>query len=162
VPKSHIIEGRSLQPWLHNEPWVHSNNHSGHWRTYCVSEYDYSTRDARRAIGVDQNDARLVMVFDGRWKYIHVEHMQPMLFDLQSDPDELINLGDDDAYKAQLDRLANCHFEWSRQHHNRTTMSEAAVEKMTDGKEPPGILIGFANRGEVEQEGRKLPPHVKR
>ena len=35
-----------------------------------MSEYDYSTRDARRAINIDQNDARLTMIFDGRWKYV--------------------------------------------------------------------------------------------
>ncbi len=152
--KPHIIEGRSLEPLLRGD--------APPWRSYCVSEYDYSTRDSRRAVGVDQRDAMLVMIFDGRWKYIHVETMRPILYDLQTDPDELVDLGADPAFADQLARLKALHFEWSRQHHNRTTMSEAAVEKMTDGKEPPGILIGFANRGEVEQEGRKLPPHVKR
>lgn len=154
IDKPHIIEGRSLAPLLQGR--------ATDWRQYCVSEYDYSTRDARRAVGVDQNDARLVMVFDGRWKYIHVEKMRPILFDLQTDPDEVNDLGDDPLYSAQLQRLRELHFEWSRQHHSRITRSATIIEKMTDNKEPPGIMIGFATREELAEEGRALPPHVVR
>jgi len=152
--KPHIIEGKTLQPLLHNE--------TIEWRSYCVSEYDYSTRDARRALGVDVNDARLVMIFDGRWKYIHVETMRPMLFDLQSDPNEVMDLGADPAYEEHITRLRNYHFDWSRQHHNRLTRSREIIEKMTDGKEPPGILIGYATKEELEKDGRVLPSHADR
>lgn len=152
--KPHIMEGRSLTPLLHNQKTP--------WRNYCVSEYDYSTRDARRAVDVDQNDARLVMIFDGRWKYVHVEHMRPLLFDLQTDPHEVVDLGSDATYADQLLRLKDLHFEWSRKHHNRITRSSEVVEAMTDNKEPPGIIIGFANKEELEQEGRTLPAHVDR
>ncbi len=152
--KPHLIEGKSLEPVIRGE--------NPPWRSYCVSEYDYATRDARRAAGVDQKDARLVMVFDGRWKYVHVETMRPLLFDLQTDPDEVVDLGADPAFAEPLDRMREMHFEWSRQHHNRTTRSAEIVEAMTDDKEPPGILIGFANREELEMNGRALPPHVKR
>ena len=150
----HIMEGRNLTPLLHST--------TSDWRTYCVSEYDYSTRDARRALEIDQNDARLAMVFDGRWKYIHVEKMRPMLFDLQNDPDEVVDLGDNTAFADQLARMTEMHFEWSRQHHNRITRSASTVEKMTDSKEPPGILIGFANRDEVEKENLPWPAHADR
>ncbi|MBX2839976.1 MAG: alkaline phosphatase family protein [Gammaproteobacteria bacterium] len=152
--KPHIIEGRSLQPLLNGE--------TVQWRHYCVSEYDYSTREARRALGVDQADARLVMIFDGRWKYIHVETMRPMLFDLESDPNEVADLGANPVYAEHIERLEALHFEWSRKHHNRITRSPEIVEKMTDGKEPPGILIGYATKEELEPDGRSLPPHVVR
>jgi len=88
--KPHIIEGPSLQPLLHRHPDATES-----WRNYCISEYDYSTREARRKVGVDQQNARMVMVFDGRWKYVHVESMRPMLFDLFNDPNELNDLGND-------------------------------------------------------------------
>jgi len=152
--KPHVIEGRSLEPLLCGE--------AVDWRSYCVSEYDYATRESRRALGIDQSDARLAMIFDGRWKYIHVEKMRPMLFDLQADPDELVDLGADPSYAEHLQRLGEMHFEWSRQHHNRITMSAEVVEKMTDGKEPPGILIGYANKGEIDQSDRLFPQHVER
>ncbi|OED36830.1 phosphonate monoester hydrolase [Chromatiales bacterium (ex Bugula neritina AB1)] len=152
--KPHIIEGRSLEPLLQGQ--------SPDWRNYCVSEYDYSTRDARRAVDVDQNDARLAMIFDGRWKYIHVETMRPMLFDLDTDPEEVIDLGADPAYAEQLARLSELHYKWSRQHHSRITRSAETIEAMTTAKEPPGILIGYANKEELEKSGRELPPHASR
>lgn len=152
--KTHILEGRSLQPLLHGK--------TTSWREYCVSEYDYSTREARRSVGVDQSDARMVMIFDGRWKYVHVEHMRPLLFDLHTDPEELVDLGDDPAHREQVKRLAALHFDWSRQHHTRTTLSADRIETMTDSGEPPGILIGYANADELEADGLALPPHANR
>lgn len=83
--KPHIYAGWSLQPLLHGS--------QTEWRDHCIFEYDYSTRDARRVVDVDQNDARLVMIFDGRWKYIHVEQTRPMLFDLETDPEGLHDRG---------------------------------------------------------------------
>ncbi len=152
TPPPHILEGRSLTPILHGM--------ETDWRSYCISEYDYSTRDARRAIGVDQNDARTVMVFDGRWKYIHVETMRPLLFDLDTDPDELFDLGDDPAHKPEIDRLAALHFEWSRKHHNRITRSPAQVEAMADEREPDGIIIAYWDEAELVEDGLPMPPHI--
>ena len=150
--KPHIFEGRSLAPLLHGQPVE--------WRQYVFSEYDYSTRDARRDVGVDQLDARLVMVFDGRWKYIHVEGYRPMLFDLQSDPNELTDLGDDPEHEGQVRRLKDVHFHWARKHHARITLSPATIEAMTDEREPPGIMIGYWNTEELERDGYVLPGHV--
>lgn len=150
--KPHILEGRSLGPLLHGE--------ATEWRTFSVSEYDYATREAREDVGVDQADARLAMIFDGRWKYVHVEQMRPLLFDLQTDPDELHDLGADPAYAADLARLRNLHFDWSRQHHSRITRTAAQIERMTVNKEPPGIYIGYRDKAEVENDGRRLPDHT--
>ena len=152
--KPHMIEGRSLQPLLHDE--------KTDWREYCVSEYDYATRDSRLALGIDQKDARLAMIFDGRWKYFHVENMRPMLFDLESDPNELIDLGADPAYADHISRLRELHFDWTRQHHSRITKTAEAVDKMLARKEPPGILIAFKDRAELEATGKVLPDHVER
>lgn len=150
----HIMEGRSLTPLLNDE--------SVSWRDYCVSEYDYATRDARVALEIDQNDARLVMIFDGRWKYTHVETMRPMLFDLETDPNELVDLATNPDFKDQLDRMRSLHFQWTREHHNRTTLTAETIETMTAHKEPPGIIIGYANKEELEQDGLSLPDHVLR
>ena len=153
--KPHVMEGLSLQPLLHNKA-----DSSNRFRDYCVSEYDYATRDSRRAVGVDQNDARIAMVFDGRYKYIHVEKMRPMLFDLKTDPEELTDLATDPAYREQLERLSSLHYEWSRRHHNRITLSADVIEKMTDAKEPPGIYIGYFDQEEFERDGKTLPKHL--
>ncbi|MGR3500931.1 alkaline phosphatase family protein [Pseudaestuariivita sp.] len=148
----HIYEGRALTPLLHGQ--------DTEWRDHCISEYDYATRDARRPLGVDQSDARLVMVFDGRWKYIHAETMRPMLFDLETDPEELHDLGDSDAHRAELDRLRDLHFAWARKHHNRITRTPEMIERMTTGREPPGIYIAYLDQEELEAAGLTMPPHL--
>ena len=152
--KPHVFEGRSLEPLLHAT--------AGAWRDHFISEYDYATRDARRAVGMEQNDARLVMIFDGRWKYIHVEHMRPMLFDLETDPDELNDLGDNPACKEQIERLKALHFDWARKHHTRITRTPATIEKMTDAREPEGIYIAYWDPDELEADGLKMPPHIRK
>ena len=151
--KPHILEGRTLSPLLNGE--------TPDWRDHCISEYDYATRDARRAVGVDQSDARMVMVFDGRWKYIHVEKMRPLLFDLQTDPGELTDLGDDPAHQDQVERLKALHFDWARQHHTRITRTAETIEHMTDDREPPGIVIAYWDQEELEAQGLKMPSHIK-
>jgi len=150
--KPHIYEGRSLEPLLHGK--------DVQWRDHCISEYDYATRDARRMVGVDQLDARLVMVFGGRWKYVHVETMRPMLFDLENDPDELQDLGADPAHAEQIARLKELHFDWTRQHHQRITRPAAIVEAMTDDREPEGIYIAHIDQAGLEDQGLKMPPHI--
>ena len=109
---------------------------------------------------MEQKDARMVMVFDGRWKYVHVETMRPMLFDLESDPNELTDLGNDPAFADQVHRLRDIHFEWARQHHTRITRTAAIVEAMTDDREPEGIYIAYWDPEELIQDGLKMPPHL--
>ncbi len=152
--KPHIVEGRSLQPLLHGD--------DPQWRTYAVSEYDYSTRDARRALGIDQKDARLTMIFDGRWKYVHAETFDPLLFDLKNDPEELVNLAPYPEHQTQVERLKALHFDWARQHHTRITRSAEIVEAMSDAREPPGIIIGYKDREELEIDGLTMPVHAKK
>lgn len=102
------------------------------------------------------------MIFDGRWKYVHVETLRPLLYDLQTDPDELNELGADPAHADQVARMQALHFEWTRRHHTRLTRDRAAIETATDRGAPPGVLIGYANRDEADQDGRIFPSHVTR
>ena len=112
-------------------------------------------------VNFDQADARLVMIFDGRWKYVHVEKMRPLLYDLQADPDELNEIGDDPRFEAEILRLREFHFDWSRKHHRRITKDFEAIGKMTLGKEPPGVIIGYWNESELAEGDIKMPPHLR-
>ena len=62
-------------------------------------------RRARRILDHPVGDCRMVMVFDGRWKYLYVEGFRPMLFDLETDPEEFFDLGGDPKYEAERSRL---------------------------------------------------------
>jgi len=143
APKPHVLEGRTLSPLLHGtgEPW----------REFAFSEMDYSTREARLTLGIDQKDARLVMCCDKRWKYTFAEGFRPMLFDLENDPDELHDLGAYPDYEEVRQRMREAIFTWARQHHTRITLPPERIERMA-GKEPPGILIGFWDEQEFEAE----------
>jgi len=148
APKPHIIEGRSLMGQLQGRRAA--------WRSHVFSEYDYSTREACSFLNVRQEDARLVMAFDGRWKLIHAHGFRAMLFDLKTDPHEFHDLGNDPQYASQIDRLMGAITDWSLKHHNRITLKPDVIEEMAQMQEPPGVQIGFWNREELDQTGRFL------
>ncbi|MFP7672712.1 alkaline phosphatase family protein [Marivita sp. S0852] len=139
----HIIEGKSVQPILHGQV--------DQLRDVAVSEYDYSMRDVRRRLGVEVKDAKLTMLFDGRWKYIFAEGFPPMLFDLDTDPDELTDLGRDAAHAGEIARLERLFFDWTRRTSQRITRSDAwiAARDTRFGEAKSGILIGYRNEDEL-------------
>jgi arylsulfatase A-like enzyme len=145
--KPHIMEGRSLVPVLEGRDVP--------WRQYAISEYDYATRQSRLELGLDQADARLLMCFDGRWKYIHAEGFRPLLFDLESDPDELVDLGASPEHEAERARLHEALFAWARRHHSRITRTPQQIDRMANAGEPPGILIGYWDEEEIRASGRR-------
>ncbi|MCF6443981.1 sulfatase-like hydrolase/transferase [Nereida sp. MMG025] len=139
----HILEGRSLLPIIRGQ--------SRSERQYAISEYDYSVRRARGILEQPIGDCRLVMVFDGRWKMIHAEGFRPMLFDLQSDPKELGDLGASADMKDHIDRLTNAMNTWARAHHNRVTVSDETIKARAGGELGRGYIIGFWDEDELQQ-----------
>ena len=145
APVPHIIEGRSLLPILHGA--------TDAVREFAVSEYDYSMRDVRKRLGVSVADSKLTMLFDGRWKYVFAERFRPMLFDLETDPEEFNDLGADPALADQRARMEGLFFAWSRRTAQRTTMSDAwiAAREASLGEARAGILIGYRNEDELRE-----------
>jgi arylsulfatase A-like enzyme len=141
--KPHVIEGRDLTPLLYQT--------KGFFRQYAISEHDYSSFEMARALKVPQQDARTVMVFDGRWKYIRCEGFAPVMFDLETDPDEVNNIGQSDTPKHQEVRLRmeGALLSWSTQHHTRITANASVLERQGKAAET-GILIGFWDEAEYQ------------
>ena len=135
-PKRHVIEGRDLTPILHGT--------DGFARRYAISEHDYHWSDMARLLGQPQEDAHTTMIFDGRWKYVRCEGFRPVLFDLQSDPDELTDLGASEAkeHVGVRDRMEAALLDWAMRHHTRVTATDAVLHRQTKAAES-GILIGF-------------------
>ncbi len=148
IPPAHRLEGRALQPWLHGEQ-------PAKWREFAISEYDYSMTPVAEALGIAPIDARIFMAFDGRYKFIYAEGFAPMLFDLVSDPRELVDRGADPALESQRTRLFAALNRWGRRQSQRTTLSDAQIESRRGGSEQKGILIGYWDEDELPLELRQ-------
>ena len=111
----HVLEGRSLMPLLRGE--------KPNWRGHVFSEYDYAMQDVRLKLDQPIERCRLFMVFDGRWKYIHASGFRPMLYDLETDPEEFVDRGEDASCAEVIARLQAALFDWAL--HPRATSRSA-------------------------------------
>jgi arylsulfatase A-like enzyme len=143
--QSHRMEGHSLVPLLHG-------NTPAQWRKFTISEYDYSLSPAAVKLGVAPRDARLFMIADRRWKYIHAIGFRPMLFDLERDPDELRDFGADPAHEGERARLAAALAQWGLRMSQRTTLSETQVLARRGKVQRRGILIGVWDETDIPDE----------
>lgn len=97
------------------------------------------------------------MVFDGRWKYVHATGFRPLLFDIASDPGELVDLGADPRHAGERARLRDALLDWALADHNRTTMSDARIAGYATGRQlRSGIVIGYWDEAELAAERRRL------
>ncbi len=141
----HILEGRNLNPWLHGD--------TPEWREVCISEYDYSSTPMRDVVGVSNRDARLFMIFDGRFKMIHAEGgFRPMLFDLENDPSEFIDLAKGEANNDDISRLYDHLARWGRRMSQRVTKSDADIDASRGKSGRRGILPFLKDGSEVPAE----------
>ncbi|TWG81852.1 arylsulfatase A-like enzyme [Cupriavidus gilardii J11] len=145
APQPHRLEGRPLQPWLHGST-------PRRWREFVISEYDYSATQTAVALGVAPLDARLFMVADERWKYVHAPGFRPMLFDLERDPHELHDLGGNPACQAQCERMYAALARWGLRQSQRTAISDERIGQMRGASLRKGILLGFWDETELPEE----------
>lgn len=141
----HILEGRDLTPWLHGQ--------CPDWRSFAVAEFDYSTMPLCAKLGLAPRDARLFMVTDARWKFMHAEGgLPPMLFDLQEDPDELVDLGRSATHAEVIDLMYERLRHWGLRMSQRTTLSDAQIEAGRGKSGQKGILLGVYEPQDVAPE----------
>jgi len=139
TPRDEWLEGRSLMPLLRGD-------RPDDWRRYAISEYDYSITPMATRLDVSPKDARLFMMTDDRWKFMHAEGgFPPMLFDLRNDPMELRDLGRDPAYG---EAVADCYerlFAWARRCAQRTTVSDRQILDRRGKSRRKGIVLGISD-----------------
>lgn len=154
----HILEGRSLMPLLRGE--------RPEWRKVAISEYDYAFDLARIKFAVPIPEARLYMVYDGRFKYIHADGFAPMLYDLATDPQELHDLGTDPAHAGIRAHLYEALAKWSRSTRSQTTVSDAEITRNDaraqayDLNIEAGVLIGYWDEDDLAAEQAKRAAFV--
>ncbi|OWU84167.1 hypothetical protein ATO6_14005 [Oceanicola sp. 22II-s10i] len=102
VPEA--MDGRSLLPFTRGEA-------PEAWRDAVLLEADFGhPKDPTRFMehmGLPLNASGVSMLRESRWKYVHFGGgVPPMLFDLESDPGETVNLAGDPAYADEVSRMA--------------------------------------------------------
>lgn len=142
----HIVEGKSLVPFLHGET-------PDAWREYAISEFDYSQTGMAAKMDLTPRQSRLFMVADKRWKFMHSEgpDHRPMLFDLKNDTDELTDLGGHPDYKDVIDLMYSRLAAWARRASQRTTRSDEQILTARKGSGGKGILLGIFDGTEVDE-----------
>ena len=105
-------------------------------------------------LGRTPSNARLVMIADKRYKFMHAEGFRPMLFDMLEDPDELNDVAEDSAYLSVIDMMKARLADWALRNAQRTTISDQDIVNRRGGSRQRGLLIGYASEDEVPAELR--------
>ena len=109
-------DGQSLLPTLHSGEVPDSWRKEVHW------EFDFRRLyDAPTTAGFDfgAHQSCLSVIRDNQYKYIHFTALPPLLFDLQQDPHEFVNLADNPDYQSLLLEYAQKMLSWRMKHTDR-------------------------------------------
>jgi arylsulfatase A-like enzyme len=144
TPPDHILEGRSLIPLLQGQK-------PADWRKVLFSEYDYSMQDVRLKLNQPIEQCRLFLAFDGRWKYIEASGFRPMLYDLETDPEEYIDRGDDPDCAEVRARLKEALYQWALHPRGHITTPNAKIASYAENQLQvrAGVLIGIWDEAEL-------------
>lgn len=110
------LDGHSLVPFLDGAK-------PPSWRDAVHWEYDFrevATGAAQAAFGLDLDSCALAVHRDARFKYVHFAGLKPLLFDLASDPGELVDRSNDPDYAAIRLDCAEKLLAWRARHLDRT------------------------------------------
>lgn len=133
---SHILEGVSLQPLLHGEQ-------PQEWRKVAISEMNYGFRDdVRLPLNQPIDRCHGYMVRDSRWKGVFFDDLGSQLFDLENDPDEFHDLGNDPHYAPVRERLYQFLVSWLSSRKIHPTISNRQMAEWSRKEQDVGILIG--------------------
>ena len=144
--QDHVLEGRSLIPILHG-----TAEDTG--RDFAICEYDYSASPLADRLGLGVRDAVMFMIVTRQWKLIHCEGgFRPILFDLENDPDELVDLGESPDHEGVIAEMYDHLFAWTRRPSQRTTRTRAQLEAMRRESSRRGVIIGIYDENDVPLE----------
>ncbi len=135
APKDHVLEGRSLRPFLTGEK-------PSNWRDMAISEVDYAWRGARLELGLAPDRTRGYMIRTEDWKYISYDGFEPQLYNLKSDPKELVDLVPEGLHTNIVEEFENKLYHWIRARKTRFTMDHDTIEAKTDNAKERGIYFG--------------------
>lgn len=130
------LEGQSLRPLLQGQ--------GARWtKDMAVCENTFAFRDCvRLPIGAPVDRCNMTMVRTARWKYVHVDGLAPMLFDLENDPQEFQDLGTSPAHAEVRAQMQQRLLDWLFARRRTIGMSPHAIETWNTRELKAGIDIG--------------------
>ena len=100
------------------------------WRDAAHWEFDF--RDVvegepfEEALGLTPHQCSLNVIRDDRYKYVHFTNLPPLFFDLEKDPDEMVNEADNPDYLTKVLEYAQKMLSW-RMNHDEQTLTHLAL-----------------------------------
>ncbi len=109
-------------------------------RVHATSTYLTYAVKAKGAWSLPDNTPAAAMraICDREWKYVEIEQAEPLLFDLQNDPDETTNLADRPEHAkrcARMRRAAMDGFDW-QQVREQLERDRERVKQFASGRKP--------------------------
>lgn len=130
------LEGQSLLPLIHGHQDAQAKD-------MVVCENSYAFRDdVRLPTGRPVDGCHMTMLRTDRWKFIHYEGLPPQLFDMQADPQELNDLGQDPQCAAVREDMLKRLFDWLRSRRRFPNISHQTIEQWNQKELSMGIDIG--------------------
>lgn len=125
------LDGQSLKPYVADGPLPAARREA---------HFEFDFRDVvggrhARELGLDLDAASLAVIRDNHMKYVHFAGLPPLLFDLQADPGELLNVADDPTYLGIRLQMAERLLSWRAQHLDRRMTGLALTDDgLVDGR----------------------------
>jgi arylsulfatase A-like enzyme len=130
------LEGRTLLPLVHGRK-------DAVGKAFVVCENSYAFRDLVRVpLGQPVERCHMTMLRTKRWKFVHFEDLPPLMFDLETDPEEILDLGRDRGHADMREQMFGQLFGWLRARRRSPTIAPAAIEAWNRREYEAGILIG--------------------
>lgn len=113
-------DGRPLSGFLRD---ARPGDDDAAWRTDAHFEFDFRDSGSdllERAFDLNLEECSIAVLRDDHGKYVHFAGLPAIFFDLDADPDQLVNRAEDPAYAAAVLAYAQRMLSWRMQHQERT------------------------------------------
>lgn len=118
--------------------WIKGDTPTG-WRTEVHHEYDFRdivVKKAERHLDLRSDQCSMGALRDDKYKYVHFAALPPLFYDLEKDPEQLVNRADDPAYASLVAEYAQKMLSWRMMNDERVltykSIHEGVVEHPDD------------------------------
>jgi arylsulfatase A-like enzyme len=113
-------DGRSLTGFLRGGQ---EGDQEPAWRHEVHFEFDFRDADSdllERAFELNLEECSIAVLRDDHGKYVHFAGLPAIFFDLDTDPEQIVNRADDPGYAAAVLAYAQRMLSWRMRHQERT------------------------------------------